>query len=338
MQRLKSTLVPAAALAACAVLSPSSAFAQSLDGMWLKLTVKANGINVDNRDDSVRGKGAFRTTCYMLVTSRGSSRYTTTTACLTAGDVWRRMSESPSFTRFSDDGGYASDEDAHYTNRRGHTIEGAGTHLLTPTYNKKGEVTKAKLQSWGGLSRKSSLNPGVTHLLGGYTAVGSSLALKQIPTDVIAVLDDDVAASLPAPGNEVAIKILALVNAERRSGGACGGDPRPAVGPLRLDPALSDAAAAHARDMASNNFFSHTGSDNSNPFQRIAAAGFSGSPRGENIAAGYPNAASAVAGWMDSPGHCDNIMDPDYRFLGADLAFNAATRYGHYWVQTFGGS
>jgi uncharacterized protein YkwD len=308
--------------------------------MWLKLKVRANGINVDNRDDSERSKGVFRGSCYMLIEyDARSNAYTGHTACETAPGVWSQTSDEPSFTRFSDDGGYAFDENAHYTNRKGHAIEGPGTHLLTPVYNGKGEVVKAKLQSYGELNGDSSLEPGVTHLVGGYTVVGSSLPSKRVPSAVVALLDDEVATAPPDPGGSgVASQILALVNAERASGADCGGTQRPPVGPLSLHPSLNAAASAHALDMASNDFFSHTGSDNSSPFQRIAAAGFSGNPQGENIAAGYRTAAAAMAAWMGSPGHCNNIMNAGFAFLGADHAFDAASDFGHYWVQTFGGS
>lgn len=336
MRRLNFTLVLAVL---CAVLASPAAFGQSLDGMWLKLKVRANGINVDNDDDSVRSKGAFRGSCYMLIAyDARSNAYTGDTACEIARGVWSQTSGGPSFTRFSDDGGYALDENAHYTNRQGQAIEGPGSHLLTPVYNRKGEAVKAKLQSYGELNSNSSLEPGVTHFVGGYTVEGSSLPSKRVPSDVLALLDEDVATAPPDPGGGVANEILALVNAERASGGECGGDPRPAVSPLRLDPSLNEAASAHALDMASNDFFSHTGSDNKSPFQRISAAGFSGSPQGENIAAGYRTAALAMAAWMSSPGHCNNIMDADFAFLGADHAFDESSEFGHYWVQTFGGS
>jgi uncharacterized protein YkwD len=344
MRGLNLTLVLAAA---CTVLASPAALGQSLDGMWLKLRVKADGISVDNRDDSVRSKGAFRGWCYMLIEyDSRSNAYSGDTACETARGVWSQTSSGPSFTRFSDEGGYAFEENAHYTNRQGQVIEGAGTHLLTPVYNRGGELVRAKLQSYGELSGNSSLEPGVTHLVGGYTVVGSSLPSRRVPSDVIALLEDDVADAppdpdpdpAPDPGSGVANEMLALVNAERAAGAECGGNKRPAVAPLRLDPSLSHAASRHALDMASNDFFSHTGSDNSSPFQRIAAAGFSGSPQGENIAAGYRTAASAMAGWMSSAGHCNNIMDADFEFLGVDHAFNANSEYGHYWVQSFGGS
>ena len=90
--------------------------------------------------------------------------------------------------------------------------------------------------------------------------------------------------------------------------------------------------------MATNDFFSHTGSDGSSPFDRIAAAGFTGSPQGENIAAGYASASATVDAWMTSEGHCRNIMDGAFVFMGGGFRFEAGSTYGNYWVQTFGGN
>ncbi|MEM7023357.1 MAG: CAP domain-containing protein [Pseudomonadota bacterium] len=334
MRRMKLTFVLAASFA---MLASPAAFGQSLDGMWLKLKVSANGIKVDNSDDSVRKKGTFLATCYMLVEyDAPTDTYASDTACKDGSNVWSEMPDGPSFTRFSDEGGYAFNENAGYSNKKGHEIEGAGTHLLTPGYDGKGRVVKAKLRSYGELNGSSSLKPGVTHFVGGYKVEGWSLRRKDVPSGVVALLEDNVGAAPPSSG--VANEILALVNAERTSGGKCGGSSRPAVQPLSLDPSLSAAALVHAVDMASNDFFSHTGSDKSSPSQRIAAAGFSGRPEGENIAAGYPNPASVVAGWMNSTGHCNNIMDRDTEFLGVDYAFDPTSTYRHYWVQTFGSS
>jgi uncharacterized protein YkwD len=72
---------------------------------------------------------------------------------------------------------------------------------------------------------------------------------------------------------------------------------------------------------------------------RMSDAGYSGaSPWGENIAAGQPTPAEVVDGWMHSPGHCRNIMDPDYHVIGIGYAYDASSSYGHYWTQDFGGS
>ena len=43
--------------------------------------------------------------------------------------------------------------------------------------------------------------------------------------------------------------------------------------------------------------------------------------------------AAVVEGWMQSPGHCLNIMEPRYRYLG--VGHHAGPR--SYWTQNFGG-
>ena len=58
------------------------------------------------------------------------------------------------------------------------------------------------------------------------------------------------------------------------------------------------AAQAHAQDMASHNYFSHTGSDGSGLGDRAADAGFYTYPLGENIAAGFNSVQALVLAWM----------------------------------------
>jgi uncharacterized protein YkwD len=100
---------------------------------------------------------------------------------------------------------------------------------------------------------------------------------------------------------------------------------------------LRAAARAHSLDMGTRNYFDHNTPEGTTPFQRIAAAGYTGSPQGENIAAGNATAAATMTQWMNSPGHCRNIMNPQYRALGVGYARVAGSRYTHYWTQNFGG-
>ena len=219
-------------------------------------------------------------------------------------------------------------------NRLGNAIEGNGTHLLTPTYNKKGVLKRVRLSSYGELNANSSLDPGVSHFIGGYTVSGVNVLERKVPDGAVSALSGAV---VPPPPSGVAADIIALVNAHRAAGATCGATGHAPVGSLALDASLNDAAGVHALDMATNDFFSHTGSDGKSPFDRISAAGFPGGAQGENIAAGYSTVAAVVAGWMDNPGHCNNIMSASYTFMGAAYAFNASSSFGHYWVQTFGG-
>ena len=124
-------------------------------------------------------------------------------------------------------------------------------------------------------------------------------------------------------------------NQARAMGADCGvyGQYAPAS-PLELDPELNEAAQAHAMDMSLNNFFSHTGSDGSSFVTRIQRTDFSGQPIGENIAAGQQSPAQAVDGWVDSDGHCRNLMNPDATKIG--IGYTTGGPYGTLWVQVFG--
>jgi len=103
---------------------------------------------------------------------------------------------------------------------------------------------------------------------------------------------------------------------------------------LVLDDNLNLAAQAHAADMSTNSFFSHTGSDGSNFVQRIGRTAFAGTPIGENIAAGQRSAADVVAGWVESDGHCRNLMNPQATKIG--IGYTTGGPYGTLWVQVFG--
>ena len=131
--------------------------------------------------------------------------------------------------------------------------------------------------------------------------------------------------TIPAPSWSV--QVVALVHAERT---------RQGLAPLSQAPELMQSAALHSQDMASHNFMSHTGSDGSDPGDRMRRAGYNWYTYGENVAAGYGSPASVVAGWMGSPGHRANILDPDFRDVGAGYAYGTASAYGHYWTLNLG--
>lgn len=107
-------------------------------------------------------------------------------------------------------------------------------------------------------------------------------------------------------------EVLALVNAERAALG------RP---PLTLDVRLTAAARRHAEDMRDGCFLSHTGSDGSSPFERMAEAAYPDGI-GEVAAAGsfpYPP-GQVVDSWMESSGHRAILVDLQARHLGMGRA------------------
>jgi hypothetical protein len=127
----------------------------------------------------------------------------------------------------------------------------------------------------------------------------------------------------PTPAEQ---ETMALINQKRLDAGL------PA---LPIDARLLVAARGHSEDMATNDFFSHVGSDGSSFVQRVRAAGYP-APRSENIAAGYPSPAAAVEAWITSPGHRQNILDAVARHIGVGIAVDADSTYGRYWTNEFG--
>jgi uncharacterized protein YkwD len=131
-------------------------------------------------------------------------------------------------------------------------------------------------------------------------------------------------------------QVIALVNGHRTGGTDCPSEVNDPVGPIAAHPLLMEAARCHSVDMAVNNFFSHTSSDGSWLSDRFDAVGYQRSTGGENIAGGFPSPSSVVAAWMMSPGHCRNIMSPNYTQTGVGYFYMQGTTYTHYWTQDFG--
>ena len=115
-------------------------------------------------------------------------------------------------------------------------------------------------------------------------------------------------------------RVVELVNAERAKAGCSA---------VTVNSKLTKAAQDHSADMAANGNMSHTGSDGSPPDQRITRAGYSWSTYGENVAYGYSTPEQVMQGWMNSPGHRENILNCAFEEIGVGLS-------GTYWTQDFG--
>lgn len=130
--------------------------------------------------------------------------------------------------------------------------------------------------------------------------------------------------------------ILQLVNQARAVGRNCGARHFEAAPPVAWNAALASAALTHSQDMAMRRYFSHHGSDGTTVAERAQQAGYAWRRVGENIAAGQPTPEAAVAGWLDSPGHCANLMDPGFTEMGAAHFINPSSKTARaYWTQVF---
>lgn len=143
---------------------------------------------------------------------------------------------------------------------------------------------------------------------------------------------------LALPEQEAAGReILAAVNRARAAPRTCGERTFGPAAPLVWNGALAAAAVAHSRDMAIHRHFAHTGTDGSAVGARAGRAGYAWRMIGENIAAGQNSPQEAVAGWLESPGHCANLMSPAFTEMGAGYDISRKRMPGFaYWTQVFG--
>lgn len=164
-----------------------------------------------------------------------------------------------------------------------------------------------------------------------YTAVGTHLAgnafwlVLAAPSTRLGVGDAQTAAE----------RVLELVNDARAKARRCGGRRLSAVPPLTLSATLSRAAAAHAADMAASGVMSHRGSDGSNAGARATRAGYSWRAYGENVAAGQQDADAVVESWLESPGHCTNIMGAQFTEMGVAFELAPQSPLRILWAQVF---
>jgi uncharacterized protein YkwD len=139
-----------------------------------------------------------------------------------------------------------------------------------------------------------------------------------------------------ADAGKVGTRVLELVNRARAQTRNCGNAVFAAAGPLRLNEKLSRAAAVHSDDMAARGFFSHDGSDGSSVLTRATRVGYNGRSVGENIASGQSTPEAAVDGWIRSPPHCANLMQPGFTEMGVAFRVNRSSPMGIYWTQVLG--
>ncbi|WP_347912042.1 CAP domain-containing protein [Pseudomonas grandcourensis] len=131
-------------------------------------------------------------------------------------------------------------------------------------------------------------------------------------------------------------KLLIELNAARAKPRQCGTQSFNATAPLAWNATLATAAEGNSRSMANNNYFDHKDRDGRTPGDRAELAGYDFQQIGENIAAGQDSVRKVVEGWLTSPGHCANLMNPQFRELGAAYATDPKSDAGIYWTAMFG--
>ena len=120
-----------------------------------------------------------------------------------------------------------------------------------------------------------------------------------------------------------------LINQYRRDKG---------LKPLKLNAELTNAAKAHARDLARWDRISHYGSDGSNPWDRVKRAGYKARLAAENVGTGQVSFQEVMRGWKDSPGHNKNLLLSDAEHMGIALVQDNKTEFKSFWTLVIGSS
>jgi uncharacterized protein YkwD len=107
---------------------------------------------------------------------------------------------------------------------------------------------------------------------------------------------------------------------------------------LKSDPALGRAAQLHAKFMAVTGIFGHQEPGRPQfltPDRRVRGQGYDWVRVGENICWGFPDSEAALSGWIHSPPHRSNLVDPNFTEIGLGSAQDPAM-HGRYWVMVLG--
>lgn len=105
--------------------------------------------------------------------------------------------------------------------------------------------------------------------------------------------------------------LLSDTNTQRVSNG---------LSPLKLNEKLDSAAQANADDMAARDYWSHYTPDGNPPWVWVTNQGYSYQKLGQNLAAGFSDEQATIDGWMASPPHRENLLDPDFNQVGFGYA------------------
>lgn len=152
---------------------------------------------------------------------------------------------------------------------------------------------------------------------------------EQVPLFVTKLGEDDTQKlDLPdnltrTPDPAAEKQMLDLVNEERANAG---------LKPLVLDDRLVPVARQHSEEMFRLKYFSHQSPVTGSPFDRLKAAGITYTRAGENLA--YAQSVTvAFRGLMESQGHRENILRPEFTRIGIGVI--SAGAYGRMFTQMF---
>ena len=149
-------------------------------------------------------------------------------------------------------------------------------------------------------------------------------ANSQIPNFDLIYPNQKIEVPLPDQNLQAIVnEVVRLTNQKRTANG---------LKPLTENWELSRIAQYKSNEMRDKNYFSHQSPAYGTPFEMLKKFGIKYSAAGENIAKGQKTAAEVVDSWWNSPGHKQNMLNPNFTQIGIG---NATP--GNYWTQIFTG-
>ena len=116
----------------------------------------------------------------------------------------------------------------------------------------------------------------------------------------------------------VSENMVVLVNIERSKEG---------LRLLKINNKLNASALAKCKDMVTNNYWAHISPNGTEPWKFILDAGYRFYYAGENLIRFYPNDQEAMKGFMGSPTHRRNVLNPNYKDIGIGRCVNMIVQH-----------
>jgi len=167
----------------------------------------------------------------------------------------------------------------------------------------------------------------------------------------VVVVETKVVSRIPKISPELIKEYLSAINSARAERHECSsGKFFSATTPLKWSDNLYKASFEHTNDLVQSQTFSHDGSGTESDWtgyilgkqssmqERIETYNYNWKYIGENLGAGtvIDSAEKMVEGWLKSPNHCVNLMNPNYTEVGMVMIKEEGSLYTHYWTQDFG--
>lgn len=168
-------------------------------------------------------------------------------------------------------------------------------------------------RSWRGLLRHvvpHKENAYTPHLIEHHALLGYSVILVFLKVLLLVVAIILPSASVYSSAISMS-NIAALTNASREALG---------IPPLSVSETLNEAATKKAQDMLQNAYFAHTSPFGVTPWSWFRDVGYAYEVAGENLAVHFSSAEDVHAGWLASPSHKKNILDPRFTEIGIGIA------------------